>query len=115
VLIAMNAQRAVAHHRIEPAAGAAAARIEAGRATPDPDKRVMHRLFRKILPKQDAAGDADHARRLAVVDHAQCGAVARRATRERRGKLRLALRIEHGGSLQVGGDRPISGHVYALA
>ena len=111
----MDAQGAVAHHRIEPAARAAAARIEAGRATPDPDKGVVHRLFRKVLPKQDAARDADHARRLAVVDHAQCGAVAGRATRQRRGKLRLALPVEQRGSLQAGGDGAISGHVYALA
>ena len=110
----MNAEGAVAHHRIEPAARAAAARIEAGRAPPDPDKGVVHRLFRKVLPKQDAASDADHARRLAVVDHAQCGAVAGRATRQGRGKLRLALPIEQGGNLQAGGGT-ISGHVYALA
>jgi len=32
-----------------------------------------------------------------------------------RGKLCLALPIEQVGSLQAGGDRPISGHVYALA
>jgi hypothetical protein len=75
----------------------------------------VHRIFRKVLPKQDAARDADHARRLAVVDHAQCGAVAGRATRESRGKLRLALLIALVGSLQAGGDGPISGHVYAFA
>src|SRR6478609_2758685 len=79
VLIAMYAECAVAHHRIEPAARAAAARIEPGRTTPDPDKGVVHRLFREILPEQNAAGDADHARRLAVVDHAQSSTVARRA------------------------------------
>src|SRR5258705_13782070 len=111
----MNAEGAVAHHRIEPAARAAAARIEAGCAPPDPDKGVVDRFFRKILPKQDAARDTDHARRLAVVDHAQCGAVAGRATRQGRGKLRLAFPSEQVWSLQAGGDGAISGHVYAFA
>ena len=111
----MNAERAVAHHRIEPAPGVAAPWIEAGRATPDPDKGVVHRLFREVLPEQDAAGDADHARGLAVVDHAQSRTVAGRATRQRRGELRLALPIQQVGSLQTGGGGAISGHVHALA
>src|SRR6186997_2503923 len=111
----MDAERAVAYHRIKPAARAAAMGIEAGCPAPDPDEGIVDRFFREILPEQNAAGDADHARRLAVVDHAQSSTVARRATRQRRGKLRLALPIEQVGSLQAYGDGAISSHVYALA
>jgi hypothetical protein len=87
-------------------------RIEAGGAAPDPDEGIMHRFFRQILPEQDAAGDADHARRLAIVDHLQRRAIAGRTADQGGGELRLALLIENGWVARR--DRAISSHVYAL-
>src|SRR6185503_1324732 len=111
----MNAQGAVAQHRIEPAARAAAMGVEPGGAAPDPYESIVDRFFRKILPKQDAAGDADHARRLAIVDHLQRRTVAGRATGQCGGELQLALLIGSGGVAPASRDRAISAHVYALA
>jgi hypothetical protein len=75
----------------------------------------MDRFFSKILPKQDAASDADHARRLAIVDHLQRRTVAGRTTDQGGGELPLALLIGSGGVAPTSRDRAISGHVYALA
>jgi hypothetical protein len=111
----MTSRGAVAHHRIEPAARAAAMGVEAGRAAPDPYESIVDRFFRKILPKQDAARDADHARRLAVVDHLQRSAVAGSTARQCGGKLQLALLIGKGGVAPTSRHGAISGHVYALA
>ena len=72
--------------------------VEPGRAAPDPNESIVDRFFRQILPKQDAARDADHAWRLAVVDHLQCCTVAGRTTGQCGGELRLALLIGQGGS-----------------
>ena len=89
--------------------------VEPGRAAPDPYESIVDRFFRKILPKQDAASDADHARRLAVVDHLQRRTVAGRTTGQCGGELQLALLIGSGGVAPASRDRAISGHVYALA
>src|ERR1700755_2431885 len=95
MFVAMNAQRAIFDHGVKPAARTAFFRVESARAAPDSHEGVVDGLFGQILPEQDTASGADHARRLAVVDRLQGRAVTGRATGQRGRKLRFARMVSY--------------------
>jgi hypothetical protein len=90
-------------------------RIERRGRAPDPHEGIVHGFLRQILPEQDAAGDADHLRGFAVVDHLQSRPVAGGASRQRSRQLCLARVVEARFVAPGLGDGAIPSHVHALA